>query len=256
MSCQGQSVICQPWSITHPHPPGWGAARAAGDPHSHRLTRGTLALLSGVAQKPWAEQGAELPAPSPPPGQDRRENGKMPRRGEGSAPEVFSATKVFFSPRFPTHFPLASPSALGCFSPSRTQADPQTFNPRVLWMLQAPACGFCVLMGSEDPLPGLIPGIPGRASPGRVSAAAAAQTLQELRARRWDTLGGDPIPPSTLKAQQTPSLAGPSSGSRVSGSVPLSRAAPKAVPGPGQQRGARPGAAVPARLSPGQQQWG
>lgn len=39
-------------------------------------------------------------------------------------------------------------------------------------MLQAPACDFCVLMESENPLPGLIQGSPGRAGQGRVSAAA------------------------------------------------------------------------------------
>lgn len=68
------------------HPPSshcLGAGRGAGDPQSHHPTRGTLPLLSLSlwAQKHWAEQGAELPAPSPATRQDRRENGKMPRRG-------------------------------------------------------------------------------------------------------------------------------------------------------------------------------
>lgn len=101
VSCQGQRVICQPWCIIHPHPAGWGAGRGAGNTHSHHLTRGTLALLSvsPLAQKHRAKQGVELPAPSPPTRQDRRENGKMPTGGtEGSTPRFSVPHREEFFP--------------------------------------------------------------------------------------------------------------------------------------------------------------
>lgn len=216
MSCQGQSVICQPWSITHPHPTGEGLAEHQGTPRGSS-SPGGLCLCSVS----WAVQGAELPAPSPAMSQDRRENGKKKWEKMGKWENTQEGLRVlplrFLVPHkeeFFPHFPPASPSA----------HLPQTFNPRVLWMLQTPTCGFCVLMGSEDPLPGFIPGfIPGQ---GRVSPAA--QTLPELRAQCCE------VTPSLLpgsKPTPTPSLAGPPSASRTSLVLSCPKGAPRAGEG-------------------------
>lgn len=65
-------------------------------------------------------------------------------------------------------------------------------------MLQAPACGFCVLMESEDPLPGRIPG-QGRGSERSRSSGHSAGTLCEVASF---------LPPRS-KPAQTPPLAAP-----------------------------------------------